>query len=159
MLAVALFVFGCAVKRIENGVYHSPKGYRVTIPGRDWAPADESPADLDVRHRATTAGIAVHAVCEGAAPRRAPDVLARQLVIGLRDRAVVERGTIEIAGRPASRVVLDARLGDSRATVRVETVTMTDDRCVYDLMHVAPPATFDATHDDFTRFVGSFRTE
>jgi hypothetical protein len=159
MLSAVLLVSGCAVKRLENGVYHSSKGYRVTIPGHEWVPFDESPADLELRHRGSPAGMAVHAVCEGAAPRRGTDVLGRQLLIGLRDRAVLERGSIEIAGRPASRAVLDGRLEGSTARVRMETLVMTDGRCVYDFMYVAPPATFEATHADFTRFVDSFGTE
>jgi hypothetical protein len=159
MLSAVLLVSGCAVKRIDNGVYHSSKGYRVVIPGEEWAPFDESPADLELRHRGSPAGIAIHAVCEGRAPRRALGVLARQLLIGLRDRAVVERGSTEIAGRPASRAVLDGRLDGSTARVRMETLVVTDGRCVYDFMYVAPPGAFDATRADFTRFVESFRTE
>lgn len=154
-----LLVSGCAVKRIENGVYHSPKGFRVTIPGSEWAPFDDSPADLELRHRGAPAGIAIHAVCEGGVSRRAPDVLSRQLLIGLRDREVIERGSAEIAGRPASRAVLDGRLDGSATRVRMETLVMTDGRCVYDLMYVAPPAAFDATRADFGRFVESFGAE
>lgn len=159
VLSAALLVSGCAVKRIENGVYHSSKGYRVAVPGGQWAPVDESPADLELQHRSLPAGMAVNAVCEGAASRRAADVLGRQLLIGLRDLAVIERGTVQVAGRPASRVVVDGRLEDSRASVRIETVLMKDGRCVYDFMYGAPPAIFDATRADFTRFVDSFRTE
>lgn len=159
LLSVVLLVSGCSVKRIENGVYHSSRGYRVTIPGADWAPFDESPADLELRHRGAPAGMAIRAVCEGAAPRRAADVLGRQLLIGLRDRVVIERGPTEVAGRPASRAVLDGRLEGSTARVRMETLVMADGRCVYDFLYAAPPATFDATHPDFTRFVDSFRTE
>jgi hypothetical protein len=147
------------VKRIENGVYHSSKGYRVAVPGQEWAPFDASPADLELRHRASPVGMAIHAVCEGAAPRRATDVLARQLLVGLRDRAVIERASTEIAGRPASRAVLEGRLDGATRRVRMETLVMTDGRCVYDFMYVAPPATFDATRADFARFVESFRTE
>ena len=159
LLSAVLLVSGCAVKRIENGVYHSPKGYRVAIPGREWTPVDESPADLELWHRSSPAGVAVNAVCEGAAPRRAAGVLARQLLIGLRDRVVIERGTIQVAGQTASRTVVDGRLEDSKTSVRIETLVMKDGRCVYDFMYVAPPATFDATRADFTRFVDSFRTE
>jgi hypothetical protein len=159
VLSAVLLVSGCAVKRIENGVYHSSKGYRVAVPGSEWASVGESPADLELRYRSAPAGMAVHAECGGATRRRAADVLARQLLIGLRNRAVIERGTTEIAGRPASRAVVDGRLDGATADVRVETLVMKDGRCVYDFMYVAPPATFDATRADFIRFVDSFRTE
>jgi hypothetical protein len=158
VLAGALLVAGCAVKRIENGVYHSPKGYRVAIPKAEWTLVDDGPADLTLRHAASAAGMAVNAVCEGASARRAADVLARQLQIGLRERRVIERAGVHVAGRPASRLVVEGRLEDS-ARVRIESVSMTDGRCLYDFLYVAPPAVFEATRADFERFVDSFRTE
>lgn len=158
-LAVLLtLASGCAVKRIENGVYHSSKGYRVTIPA-EWVPVDGGPADLELRHRGAAAGMAVNAVCEGAAPRRTTGVLARQLLIGLRDRKVIERGTAEVAGHSASRLVVEARLENTETRVRVEGLVMTDGRCLYDFLSVAPPEGFDAVRGDFDRFVDSFRTE
>ena len=42
---------------------------------------------------------------------------------------------------------------------RIEAYVMSEGRCVYDFMHVAPPETFEATRADFARFVGGFRTE
>ena len=159
MLAAVVLVPGCVVKRIENGVYHSSKGYRVTIPKAEWTLVDEGPADLTLRHQVSSAGIAVNAVCDGAASRRPAGVLARQLQIGLRDRLTIERATVEIAGRPATRVVVEGRLEDATARARIESLSMTDARCLYDFLYVAPPATFEATRGDFARFVDSFRTE
>ena len=159
MLAAVALVFGCALKRIENGVYHSSKGYRVTIPKAEWTLVDESPADLTLRHPGSAAGIAINAVCEGAALRRPAGVLARQLQIGLRDRKVIERATIEVAGRPATRVLVEGRLEESAARVRIESLSMKDGRCLYDFLYVAPPATFETVRTDFARFVDSFRTE
>jgi hypothetical protein len=159
VLSAIVLVSGCAMKRIENGVYHSSKGYRVAIPNSEWTRMDESPADLELRHRASPAGMAVNALCQGAAPRRASSVLARQLLIGLRDRLVIERGTVQVAGRPSSRVVVDGRLEDGKASVRIESLLMKDGHCLYDFLYVAPPDTFDTTRSDFTRFVESFRTE
>jgi hypothetical protein len=159
VLGAVLLVSGCAVKRVENGVYHSSKGYRLAVPAAEWMPASESPADLELRHRVEPARMAVNAVCEGAAPRRATGVLARQLLIGLRDRAVIERGTMEIAGHPADRVVVDGRLEDTKERVRIETVVMKNERCVYDFMYVAPAGVFEALRLDFARFVDGFRVE
>jgi hypothetical protein len=159
VLAVVPLVCGCAVKRIENGVYHSSKGYRVAIPKAEWTLVDEGPADLTLRHHVSAAGMAVHAVCEGAAPRRAPGVLARQLQIGLRDRRTIERTTVEVGGRPAARVVVEGRLEASATSVRIESLSMTNERCLYDFLYVAPPATFEATRGDFAQFVDSFGTE
>ena len=159
MLAAVVLVSGCAAKRIEHGVYHSSKGYRVAIPKAEWTLVDEGPADLTLQHRASPAGMAVNAVCEGAAPRRAPGVLARQLQIGLRDRKVIERATAKVAGRTASRMLVEGHLEESAARVRIESLSMKDGRCLYDFLYVAPPATFEAARADFARFVDSFRME
>jgi hypothetical protein len=159
VVPAVILAAGCAVKRIDNGVYHSSKGYRVAIPGERWTPVADSPADLELRHRASAGVIAVNATCDGAQSRRGARLLTRQLLMGVRDRTVLENGEITIAGRPAAHVVLDAGREGSEARVRIETIVLTDNRCVYDLMHVAPPAAFADTQADFTRFADSFRTE
>jgi hypothetical protein len=159
VLLAILGVSGCSVKRIESGVYHSSKGYRVAIPSPQWGPVDGSPADLELRHRSASAGMAAHAVCEERTTRHSSRILARQLLVGVRDRSVIERGEVDVAGRPAVRAVVDGRLEGSEAKVRIETVVVKDDRCVYDFMYVAPVSAFAATRPDFNRFVDSFRTE
>ncbi len=150
---------GCAVKRIDNGVYHSSKGYRVAVPGEPWAPVPGGPADLELRHRDSAAVIAANASCDAVMSRRNTRLLTRQLLIGIRDRRVVENGEIDVAGRAAARAVVEARQEDTHAPVRIETIVLTDNRCVYDFIHVAPAAAFAETAGDFTRFVDSFRTE
>ena len=51
-LGAVIVLAGCATgPRIENGIYHSAKGYRVTMPGADWSVAGESKADLQLRHQ------------------------------------------------------------------------------------------------------------
>ena len=159
MLSAVVLLWGCAVKRIENGVYHSPKGYRVTLPDGQWTLVDDSPADLELRHRTGPAGMAVNADCGGVASRRTAGVLARQLLIGLRDRAVIVRERAEVAGQPASRVIVQGRLPDGETSVRIESVLMKNARCLYDFLYVAPPAAFDVARPDFRRFVDSFQGE
>jgi hypothetical protein len=158
-LAVVPLVSGCALKRIENGVYHSSKGYRVAIPNAEWTLVDEGPADLTLRHRASAAAMAVNAECDGVASRRTPEALARQLHIGLRGRRVIERASAEVGGRPATRVVAEGHLEGSPAPARIESLSMTTGRCLYDFVYVAPPDTFDATRPDFATLVDSFGTE
>jgi len=117
VLPAIILVSGCAVKRLDNGVYHSSKGYRVTTPSPQWLLVDDSPADLELRHRSVSAGMATHAVCEERTIRRSSHILARQLLVGIRDRSVIARGEVDVAGRPAVRAVVDARA--SAIVVRV----------------------------------------
>jgi hypothetical protein len=149
----------CAGKRIDNGVYHSSKGYRVTVPGDGWVPVADSRADLELRYGAGPAAIAANAVCDGRLSRRDVRLLSRHLLIGLRDRKVIETGELAVGARRGARTLLDARAADSETPVRIETIVLTDERCVYDLMYVAPRATFADTRGDFERFVQSFESE
>ena len=156
-VTVALLA-GCAGQRIEAGVFRSPKGYHVTIPGADWVLVDESRADLELRHREGAAGMLANATCTAEARRRSARVLIRQLVAGLRERTLLERGEVALDGRPATRTLMEAGGADGQR-MRVESYVLADERCVYDLIYAAPAAAFGARHDDFERFIETFRTE
>jgi hypothetical protein len=151
---------GCAGKRVEQGVFHAPSGYRVTLPADGaWRIVDDSRADLELRHRTAAAGMLVNGACEPGLARRTPDVLERHLLMGLRDRKELERGETPVNGRMAAHRLLEGRMRDSDERVRVESYVVRDERCVYDLLFVAEPAAFDAERADFRRFVDSFTGE
>ena len=149
----------CAGRRIVDGVYHAPSGYRVTVPGPAWEVAADSRADLELRHRTAPAGMVANAVCDPAVARRGWDVLGQHLLIGLRDRAMLEANEAPVNGRVASHRLLEGRMQQTDERVRVESYTLKGDRCVYDLLFVAPPEAFDAWRGDFERFVHSFAGE
>ncbi len=157
-LAALALATGCSVRRIEQGVYHSPKGYRVTLPGPGWEVVDASRADLEVRRRDGAAGMVAHATC-GDAARRSPSALVGALLAGLRDRRLLEREQVSLDGRPASHAVVEARGAPRSGPVRIETYTVVGERCVYDLLYAAPPDAFDTWRGDFRGFAASFRTE
>ena len=73
--AAACALGGCASGRIESGVYHSSKGYRVALPGPEWTVREGGRADLELRHRASPAGMLANASCDG----RADAVLAASI--------------------------------------------------------------------------------
>jgi hypothetical protein len=154
-VAVLVALAGCSVRRVESGVFQSPKGYRVAIPGSAWAVAEKGGADLELRHRAEPLGMLAHAECQPRLASRGASALERNLLIGLRDRAVVERADAVLDGRPATRLVLDAAVPGS-GRLRIEAWTMSDGRCVYDLVYAAAPERFQDTYPAFERFVSSF---
>lgn len=162
MTVVGLLVLaGCATgarARIENGVFHSPKGYRVTLPGDAWTVTRDGRADLELRHRDGRAGIVVNAAC-GAQRSKGPlDVLARHLLSGFRDRSVVTREDVSVNGKVARHAVVEGRLGDGGEPTTVELYVMRDDRCLYDFLYAASPDTFDAGRADFERLVRTLST-
>lgn len=150
---------GCAGRRLDDGLFRSPKGYRVAVPGPEWAVVEDSPADLELRHRDGRAGMAVHALCDEARARRPLGRLERQLLAGLRERAVLSREGISLGGLPARRAVLEAAAGPGGPRLRIETYTVSDGRCVWDLLYAAPADRFPAGRGAFQRFVDSFARE
>ena len=160
VLGAIVVLTGCgAGRRIENGVYHSTKGYRVTVPGADWVVADASRADLELRHRDGAAAMLANAQCGEGAETRGAGLLVRQLLIGIRDRATIEQEEVSLNGQRAVRRVLDGRVSGDGAPTRIEAYVMSEGRCVYDFVYVAPPASFETWRGQFRAFVESFAME
>jgi hypothetical protein len=154
--ATLLLAGACAGRRIVDGVYHAPAGYRVTLPGASWTLASDTRADLELRHRSASAGMLVNAVCDPTVARRGSQVLAQHLLLGIRKRAMMEADEVPVNGRVASHRLLEGRMPQGEERVRIESYTLKGERCVYDLLYVATPEAFDAWRGDFQRVVDSF---
>lgn len=150
---------GCAGRRIQDGVYHSEHGYRIALPGPRWTIVEDSPADLELRRADSGAGMLVAATCRVAAARRRFADLGRHLLLGLRERETLEEGPAAVAGLQGVHVVVEGRMRGSNDRVRIESYTLKDDRCVYDLLYAAPLDSFAASRGDFARFLASFSPE
>lgn len=157
--AVGVALTGCAGRHLRDGVYRSEHGFRVTVPGPGWAVVDESRAELELRRADGGAGMLVHATCRPDAVRRSHGLLARQVLLGLRERATLEAEEADVAGRRALHQVVEGRPRGGDGRMRVESYVLKGARCVYDLLYVAPPDAFDGARDDFRRFVHSFVME
>jgi hypothetical protein len=157
LLALLPLLAGCATAtgRIENGIYHSAKGYRVTLPASGWKVDHGAQADLSLQGAA--AGMLVDATCAGREPSRSLDVLARHLTFGLTRREVIETRTTTVGGREAARSVVRGQ-ADGR-DVTVEAVVMRAEPCVHDFLYVAPSVAFDAGRPAFQALVESFALE
>ena len=145
---------GCAGGSIERGVFHSDKGYRVTLPAGGWQVDREPRADLALKRGGPEGGMLVDATCDARSVERPLRLLSRYLVFGLVHRSVVEEAPVEIAGREGLRqVVRGQREGTD---VEVEAVVLKDRRCVYDFLYVAPAPAFAEGRPAFRAFVESF---
>lgn len=157
---VAAALAGCAGTGIHDGVFHSRHGYRVALPGPEWrVDADERRADLALRHREAPAAMAATASCDSQVVRRSPELLARHLLMGLRDRTVIERDEASVNGSRARHEVVEGRMRQSDERVRVESYVIRGERCLYDLLYVAAPESFEAERPAFHRFVDTFARE
>jgi hypothetical protein len=156
IVAVAAVFGGCAGRRLDHGIFRSEHGYRITVPGPEWTVVNGSAADLELRRPDRRAGMLAAATCQRAATRQRSSDLSRHLLLGLRERETLEEKPAVLAGRRGVHAVVEGRMRDGTERVRIESYTVKDARCVYDFLYVAPPASFEASRDDFARFVGSF---
>lgn len=155
--AALLLIAGCAADRIEGGVFHSGKGYQVTLPPGGWRVEPDGEADLALVRGESEAGMLATATCEGTAITRPAPILARHLLFGLVHRSVVASGPVEVGGRAGVRSVVRGER-DGRE-VQVAAVVLKDERCVYDFLYVAPVDAFEAGQGTFDAFVRSFRPD
>ena len=147
----------CTADRIERGVFHSAKGYRVALPTSGWRVEPDGQADLTLRHAEPAAGMLANATCSGKAPTRSLDLLSRHLLFGLIHRSPVEEHPIEVGERSGTRSVVRGERDGMQ--VGVEAVVLKDERCVYDFLYVAPAPQFAAGRADFDALVQSFSAE
>ncbi len=152
-LAVVLALTACTADRIERGVFHSSKGYAVSLPGGEWRVASGTEADLELRRAAPAAGMLADATCGGRVADRPALLLVRHLTFGLKHRTDVRTDDVVVMGRRGARTTLRGTL-DGRE-VAVDAVTLKEDGCVYDFLYVAPVDQFDAGRLEFQVFVDS----
>ncbi|HSE05280.1 MAG TPA: hypothetical protein VLK35_14100 [Methylomirabilota bacterium] len=138
-------------------MFHSPKGYRVTLPASGWRVDAGSQADLALQSEAKGGGMLVDATCGGREADRPLDVLTRHLTFGLIRRDVLENGSATVGGRPAAHSVVRGRAGGRDVTV--EAIVVRAEPCVHDFLYVAPTEAFAAGRPAFRAVVDSFALE
>jgi hypothetical protein len=104
----------------------------------------EQRRDLELRHQSGSAAMLVNGLCDTAGADRRPDVLVRQLVLGLRDRKVWSRTRCRLNG-PRLHAHADGRTDAEvgRSAWRIESYVVRGEHCVWDLLYVAEPSAFE----------------
>ena len=154
LLALALVVTACATaNRIEGGVFHSSKGYSVSLPGGEWQVASGTDADLELRRAAPAGGMVADVTCGGRVADRSAPLLVRQLTFGLKHRTDVRTDEVVVKGRRGARTMLLGPLDGKE--VAVDEVSLKEDGFVYEFVSVARVDDFDAGRLAFQIFVES----
>jgi hypothetical protein len=132
-LLVVVFVVGCAsdLKRTETGFRNPRHGYSIGVPGRaagePWERIEIKGAWVAFR-RPGPETMSLQSRC--GKPVAHPAIMARNLVVGIGERELVQAGPVIVAGTNAWIQTFDTRPGD--ATIRVTTVTAVIDGCAFD---------------------------
>ena len=156
VLGLGFLLAGCSTVagRIENGVFHSSKGYQVKLPGAGWRVESADSADLALKRDAPPGGMLTDATCEEKSLGHPLPLLARHLTFGLTNRVLVDQKTESLNGLPTQHTVL--RGSSDGVDVQVEAVVLKTARCVHDFLYVAPVGDFESGRGDFRAFVESF---
>ncbi len=158
-LGVALGVTACAGRHIEHGVFYSPKGYHVTLPSDGWTVVPDARADVELRRDGEGAGMLANAACSAPTSRASLELLARHLLVGIGHRGVVTSEHVSLGGHEGWHEVVAGRRIDGDEPVKVEAYVIRGNRCLYDFLYAAPPATFDRWRPDFQTLVTTLGTD
>ncbi len=132
----------------------------------DWkklelAPHDGDPtratdsSDVAYQSTRTSSIISLNSVCRpGGNPDSLHDI-SRLLFLGITDVSLKDEKDLQLEGVPALQTTVQGRLNGEQ--VRLRSVVLRKEVCVYDLMYVARPDRFASQEPDFNRFVASLR--
>jgi len=152
-----LAVVACARGPVlEGGAFRDPtRGWSIAAPPAEWSVAHVKGADLTLRGP-RGARMSLQVRCGVALA--APEVLARDLRIGIAASGLRDQREVSIDGRPAWVQVFDVAPGESESAVgvRVKAVTRTGARCVEDFVLVAS-GDWSALEPAFDAWWASFR--
>ncbi len=158
LLAFAAGVSACAGSPSFDGSMYrdGTVSFRVAPLPPGWQRVGLTAADLAFRDAAHDGSILVNSRCT-TADRDAPLLsLTEHLIIGTTAREIVREETVPFDGREARHTLLKATLDG--VPMAYDIFVLKKDGCVFDLVHVAPPAAAAAGQAEFERFVQGFHT-
>lgn len=150
---------GCATAARYDGATYRGHGvaFRTGPVPTTWRRLEASEGLLAFRDDGAEATVLVNGRCG----RDGDDVplaaLTQHLFLTFTERLIESEETVPFDGREARRTVLTARLDGVEK--RFDVLVMKKDGCVYDLVLVTAPGSFERAKGGFDAFVAGFRTE
>ncbi len=161
-LALALLACFGGVKKTGKVVDYKPgrvitkKGYYDVGPlSADWYRIKLGIAAINFRNDALGSTISTDAFCDQAFDDAPLNALTSHLFAGLQDIKIEKQTPFTMADRGALRTSLKATLDG--VPVRIETVVLKKDWCLFDFYLVGPPEKFAAALPDFENFFQGFQ--
>lgn len=114
-------------------------------------------SDLAYQSRKTANIVSINSACRSALRNQGQDLktFTQELLLGISDVTSRQETQIKVQDIPALQTTVQGKLNNE--PVKLRTVVLLFNTCVYDLMYVARPETFAAKEEDFSRFVQSLR--
>jgi hypothetical protein len=151
-------IAGCAsnLARTEDGYRHTGHHYTIGAPrgfGAPWERIEVEGAWIAFR-RPGPQTVSMQSHC--GRPVAHPAIMARNLVLGVRERTLRQAGPVAVAGRSGWSQTFDTR--SDGVAVRVKTVTVVIDGCTYDWT-LAAVGDFAPAERAFDAWWGTFRID
>ncbi len=114
-------------------------------------------SDVTFQHATYASIIALNSACRRAQDPISNDrkTLTTQLLLGITEPAQREEEEIRVSGLPGLQTTV--RGGAGGESMRIRTVVVKRERCVYDLIFISKPEHFDKNSEDFSKFVSSLK--
>jgi hypothetical protein len=161
VVAAGLFLgaslIGCGVGGLNNGVYRGEGfAFQIREPGDGWKRLDANPAALAYRNERSNASMMINARCGKDGDDVPLIALTNHLFLMFTDKDVQTQEVVPFDDREAMHTVMNAKLDGVPMTYDVW--VLKKDGCVYDLLYLAPEASFGEAHGAFEQLVRGFAT-
>ncbi len=145
---------GCAnpLRLSSQEIEHLKHGYRVSVPHSEhetWKRVDVPGAGLSFVSSESQSSVSLLSHCLSERSQASLEVLAKQLLIGLRPESSPRVESVSVDGQAGIAQVFTTREGDTAVTVK--TVTTAKANCQYDFI-LAAPGNFEVLEPDFDRW-------
>ncbi len=154
LLGLALLLGGCTghreARRLEGR-------FALGDPQGEWRSVKAGSADRAWFHNGIGASIYADSNCATRYDDRPLQKLAEAVVYGIGSGEPLREEARSVDGRDAWLRVVDASIDG--VTMRVGVLVLKKDECVYDLLYLAPPTTFDSGWPAFESVLAGFRSQ
>ncbi|HLE25971.1 MAG TPA: hypothetical protein VI935_10025, partial [Thermodesulfobacteriota bacterium] len=141
--------------KLSGQVYESKDTiYEIGKLSDKWKRINIKGGDLAFWFEAIQAAITVNSTCNIKA-NYSLKALSNSLLIGIRDKQMVEEKEITISGEKALESIYFAKMDND--SVKLCAVVMKNNTCIYDFTYTSPPDKFDSGLSEFKNFLSQFR--
>jgi hypothetical protein len=142
---------------LEGNVYRDgPVAFRVGAVPEGWRPVSVPGAALAFRDDAHAGSVVVNGRCTGHSDDVPLQALTNHLIMGTTAREFGTQEVVPFDGREALHTTMQAKLDG--VPMAYDLWVLKKDGCVYDLVYVAAPQSFEGGASAFRRFVAGFAT-
>lgn len=134
-----------------------PKSFGEISPQQDAATTSTEVSDVAFQSRSTASIISLNSACRNGNGYEDKDLrsLTSVLLLGASDVTHRDESDMSVSGTPGLQTTILGRINGEQVMLR--TVVLKRKTCVYDLVYVARPQTFQTHEEDFSHFVASLR--